>query len=85
MTLIEIILFSLLVIQFIYLFKRTNNMAALDDLKSAVTNLDISVDSIIVTLQNLKTQLGDSVLAADIDLEVLRLKEIKAKLDAANQ
>ncbi len=82
---LDISLITIVIIQFIYLNLRINKMAKIDELKTAITDLDASVDSIIVKLQDLKTQLGNSVLAADIDSEITRLQAIKAKLDAASQ
>lgn len=81
----EIILAVIIAAQFFYLLKRINDMAALDDLKIIINDLDKSADSIITLLQNLKTQLGDSVLAADVEAEVVKLQAIKTKIDTAKQ
>lgn len=85
MTITEIIISIVLIAQFIYLFIRTKDMAALDDLRQAITNLDTSIDSVITTLQDLRTQLGNSVLAADVEVEITRLQALKQKLDNAQQ
>lgn len=85
MNIIEIIISIVLIVQFIYLLNRTKSMAVLDDLKTTITELDGSVDSIIVKLTLLQTQLGDSVLAADLQVEIARLQALKLKLDNAQQ
>jgi len=82
MTISEIIISIILIAQFIYLFRRTK-MAVIDDLRTAITNLDGSIDAIILTLQDLRTQLGNSVLAADVEAEIVRLQALKLKLDNA--
>lgn len=84
MTLTEIIISIVLVGQFIYLLRKIK-MAALDDLRTAITNLDASIDSIIQILQNLRNQLGNSILASDVEAEITRLQALKSKLDAAQQ
>ena len=81
----DIIIIVIVIAQFIYLLNRINNMAVLDDLKTAITELDASVDSIITKLQDLKTQLEGSVLAADLEDVVAKLQTIKTKVDAAKQ
>ncbi len=85
MSVFEIILLVVVIGQFIYLNLKVNKMAKIDELRTAITDLDASVDSIIAKLEDLKTQLGNSVLAADIDAEITRLTAIKAKIDASNQ
>lgn len=60
-------------------------MAVIDDLRTAVTNLDGSIDSVIAQLQELRNQLGNSVLAADVEVEITRLQALKQKLDNAQQ
>lgn len=86
MTITEIIISIVLIAQFIYLFiRRTKDMAVIDDLRTAVTNLDGSIDSVIAQLQELRNQLGNSVLAADVEVEITRLQALKQKLDNAQQ
>lgn len=81
MSVFEIILSAVVVAQFIFLFIRINKMAALDDLKLIVTELQTSTDAIITKVTELTTQLGNSVLAADVLIEVEKLKVVKTKLD----
>lgn len=86
MTITEIIISIVLIAQFIYLFiRRTKDMAVIDDLRTAVTNLDGSIDSVIAQLRELRNQLGNSVLAADVEVEITRLQALKQKLDNAQQ
>lgn len=85
MTLFEIMIVVLLTAQFIYLLKRINKMAVIDDLKTAVSELDTSIESMIALLNNLRDQLGNSVLASDVEAEIAKLQAIKAKVDAAKQ
>ena len=81
MSVFEIVLSAIVIAQFIFLFIRINKMAALDDLKLIVTELQTSTDAIIIKVTALQTQLGNSVLAADIEIEIARLQSIKTKLD----
>jgi hypothetical protein len=81
MLIFDIVLSVIVIAQFIYLFIRTKNMPALDDLKLIVTELQTSTDAIITKVTELITQLGNSVLAADIQIEIEKLKTIKTKLD----
>lgn len=85
MILTEIIIAVLLIAQFIYLLKRINKMAVIDDLQTAITELDASIESMIALLNNLRDQLGNSVLASDVEAEIAKLQAIKAKVDAAKQ
>lgn len=85
MSVFEIILIAIVIAQFIFLFIRINKMAALDDLKLIVTELQTSTDAIIIKVTALQTQLGDSVLAADLQVEIARLQALKLKLDNAQQ
>ena len=86
MTTAEIVISIVLIAQIIYLFiRRKKDMAALDDLRAAITSLDGSIDNAIAELQQLRNQLANSVLSADIDVEVARLQALKLKLDNAQQ
>jgi hypothetical protein len=81
MLIFDIILSVIVIAQFIYLFIRTKNMPALDDLKLIVTELQTSTNAIITKVTELTAQLGNSVLATDIQIEIEKLKTIKTKLD----
>lgn len=86
MTITEIIISIVLIAQLIYLFiRRTKDMAVIDDLRAAITELDSSIDSVIALLQELRTQLGNSVLATDVETKIARLQALKLKLDNAQQ
>lgn len=86
MTITEIIISIVLIAQLIYLFiRRTKDMAVIDDLRAAITELDSSIETVIALLQELRTQLGNSVLATDVETKIARLQALKLKLDNAQQ
>ena len=79
----DIILILTIIFQFIYLFKRINKMAAIDDLKTIVSSLQLSANNLLTFVQSLKDQVANSVSAADVEAEVAKLQSINDQLNNA--
>lgn len=79
----DIILSLIIVIQFIYLFTRTNKMALIDDLRTAALDLSASADQLIAIAEQLKIDLSNSIPASEIQPIIDQLKSTKTKIDTA--
>lgn len=58
-------------------------MAAIDDLKTIVSSLQLSANNLLTFVQSLKDQVANSVSAADVEAEVAKLQSINDQLNNA--
>ena len=79
----DIILSVIVIAQFIYLFTRTKNMALIDDLRTAASDLSTSADQLILIAEQLKVDLSNSIPISEIQPIIDQLKSTKTKIDAA--